>query len=1337
MSAPLSGTQSPARPGASSGLAGYAYQLDVSVWTALELMLVRKLAQELTLEPLSQEDIEATIDPASPMLSEAVPLEDYRLVVQCKLDNTGPWKLTGLSALLSHGARRPSAKAQLADPKARYLLISNADLDGLARNLQVRDLCEWPPADKMPKTLADALGPTDAAGRIAVLAPLPQELVGWRTHQVLTERFHVPLPKVAECREALRQQAWRRLLGDLGGLWTRQQIESLLREFGGYAGDAAILEGFVPPTNWTQLKAALATRHAVIITGPSGTGKTHTARALIAHVQKELPGVDVVHITGGPEKIHLYSSPVVFEIEDPWGRFRSEPSSVPWNDRISDLLRTARPDRLFIITSRSDVLRESGPKSLSANWFVQLEPEHYRRTERYRLFENRRPALPPDGQRAAIHYQDEALDELTTPLEMQRYFDALSEGPQPEENEAEFAHRCLAEAQQGSIEMAILNNLQRRGDWAWALFVWGLMKAHPRLSYKALQAVQAGLARNDVEFEDGLYPFVNFLIGGHQLRQVATEITYYHPRVEVGLGQALREKPQLGSRILRQLIEVLIAQDTPNSDWGREGAARIIQAVQNRPDLNLFLTSDTVAQLDEWIRTCLAKPGEGFEDDLMLAAAVGSEACVPAEVVRWLTATEPDEDDFTTMWSLPTRSDKWYETIRRDPTTQVICEAFVRRLLPGRSPYVSPSLANHIRRLAPDLTGAFRDAALSIVDDGYHSGANLIVDGALEDLDGFLPVVVAAIVFEDELRKERDTGHWLAILNGEYDEEAAEYYAQSEGERGHTADRILTAYVSALRSQRGWEEVRSHPQAEGLRKHWLWVAFRDEATSDDELKVLAEDCIETRFESGLWDHAMGRWRDLFTPRLLDCLTTGCHDAISRQHATRLMAHHLRDEVPSLTNALLAARQEYRLLELACDLGALQANEDDAQAAAASLTDLLQLLPQPLSEVAAAISSDHRHPLSQEALTLLENVNARDNNRLMLAQARALHAHGANVSPLLETLIRATGNDSEEEIKNIRNAVELAITCGHWALVERALSHRFADVRECALRALAQQVSDGPMPANLLDCVADKGQRVRSALIRLIESHMVPEHLAVLIRLSADTWSSGFQPYEGKAYFTVAQQAANALLQWLHIDDTSAAAILEVSKQTADHDVARTLLSSLVRNGTDDARQRVMSLALNTGNPPRHRLAAEALVQESSQVSESLAEQIADGQLLHRAPGVAIPLARVVGACASAQRISTAARALSADSRRQALLIPMWFGARKQRAALAKAVIARLPSELGSLLQAAAEGATKLPRGALESLGDLRVTEEIVVVLAEIFEPRKAKQGEESDSVELL
>ncbi|UDL88387.1 hypothetical protein LGH82_25115 [Mesorhizobium sp. PAMC28654] len=282
-------------------LEGYFYQLDVSILIALDLVLARKVASQVVLEPATEEDLQAEIEDEPGALAETIGLDSHSLVIQCKLRSTGPWKHEDLSRLLAHGKVRKPAKEYLKDSKIRYLLVTSADLDGVARDLRVDVVGEWP--DTIPAEMAKNL-PPDAAGRLAVLASMDREKVDLRTDRLLKERFRIPHTNLAQCREALRREALLRMRGAAHGVWKRAEIERVISDSGGYAAASDALEGFVKPTNWEELTEALDTRHAIIITGASGTGKTRAAKALIADVREKIPGIRHEFVQGGPEKVY-------------------------------------------------------------------------------------------------------------------------------------------------------------------------------------------------------------------------------------------------------------------------------------------------------------------------------------------------------------------------------------------------------------------------------------------------------------------------------------------------------------------------------------------------------------------------------------------------------------------------------------------------------------------------------------------------------------------------------------------------------------------------------------------------------------------------------------------------------------------------------------------------------------------------------------------------------------------------------------------------------------------------------------------------------------------------
>ncbi|GLR97768.1 hypothetical protein GCM10007858_54100 [Bradyrhizobium liaoningense] len=1020
------------KPALSSGgtsLDGYFYQLDVSILTALDLVLAKKVARNVVLEPASEEDLEAEIENAPGAMTEEVSLDAYQLVIQCKLRNTGPWKHEELSRLLAHGTERKPAKERLLDPKVRYLLVTSADLDGAARKLRVEVAGDWPLAKDLPKEMGAKL-PADAGGRLAVLASMDQEKVNTRIDRLLSERFRVPYPKLATCRKALREDALLRMRGAAHGVWDRSDIERAITSADGYTGESEALEGFVPPTNWTELKQALDERNAVIITGASGTGKTRVAKALIAHLRNNMRGLRHVIIQGGPEKIlsDQQPGPVVFEIEDPWGRFRLEPASAPWNDAIDDVLQSSRPDRKFVVTSRSDVLHESNPKSLKKKWFVTLEEENYGTKERIALFENRLPSLAPKLQAIGLRYRDRAIERLLTPLEMHRYFAVLSDGFEEGENEGQFIHRCISDAHLSSIETALLNSVRQRQAWGWAAIIWGLFKARSRLTFTVLPSIQALLTKQQADLEDGLEPHINFLIAGRNIRQSEATLTYQHPRVELGLEQAMKEKPGQSSRLLGYLVDVLIELDSKTSgDWGVESAAHLIAAAKAHETISIAVAADAQTRLDQWLEDRLTSTGEDFEDDLQLAAKVGSQSCIPAEVARWLVSPPKADKDswFFDGWSLPERTANWYQAAKSHPGTSRICAAFVTRILPRNSHSFPDDFSDNIGELSDQVTPAFIEAAMSVVADGYNPNAHAIAEGALKDISAFEGVLASAAEYERTLSQKGDDGLWLSIVNGELDDASAEHYYESGQEDGLTAGDFIERYTRKRRLEDGWQAIRDHAYSRQLAGRWLDIAAKDQDATPAEWSAIGAAVRDDWTESRLWDKLCGELPAILVPQLRDRLLSGGQDRAIRLDGVKAAIHEPSIALADIVNSLVANGNVRRVLELALDIVNADNDKECKEAFAKARHEIKAAVSGPLAEIVRAFVDDKTSAMSVDALKYLEAIEFDSNADAKLAQAELLCKGGVNIERFLQEILTGP-EDNDAQLSTATRAVELAV-----------------------------------------------------------------------------------------------------------------------------------------------------------------------------------------------------------------------------------------------------------------------------------------------------------------------
>ena len=855
-------------------LAGYEYQIDVSVWLALDLVLISRLTEELVLEPASQEDLEAKLTDFEPgRLVSRAPMTGYTLIVQAKRRGGDAWTPTAFRTLLNHGSdTRISAANRLKDANARYLLVTSAGVIGDARKLNRRRAGgTWPKQSAMPKVIAKGIG-HDISGRIAIIANQDDERLRGDIDLLLTEGCRVPNARLYTCRTKLREDARARIASAGGGRWRREELEGVIRAHEGYLASAPELEHYVHPNNWRDLRVAMANRSAAIIIGQSGTGKTLATKMLYDELRKEMPGLTRVLIRLGPSQLRddVTPPPVLYDIEDPWGRFDFDPNSRPWNDQLEDFFAAARPDRMIIATSKLDVAQASGALATVRPWIVALEAENYGKAERQRLYRTRLDSLPRDLRPLARASERQVLDQLATPLEIQKFFDAMrTEDRSGLKNPAGFVAAAIDRAHQNSIERTVIEQIEKRDDVRAAAVIWALLSANGKVTRSTLREIEDGLADADAAMEKGVSPLVDFFVAARNLRQSDGGIvTYYHPRVEAGITRTLENHRQPVRATLRRLIDLLISNSGPGPEWGAGAAARMVGRAGDK--LGVKPSGGAAPKIDAWLEARLAEGGKEFENHLKLAAQVGSVTSNGAEVARFLLHRPDKAFGGMVKWGRADRSADWYSARANDPSTRPLVETFIRNILPEDQTYYPTSFVADLARLSSGLEAAFLDAARKAVYYGYIASDDVIAEGALNDIESFETIVdMAADVLtptEEDRRKAEETN--LDITNDVHSEEYAQHLADNDD--GYTASEFLKAYVARARQTKGWRHVVQHRHAEKLRFYWLRALLeeaREGGVSDEEFAGAFEAGFGTADEDELWSTLLTRWKPEYRPTL--------------------------------------------------------------------------------------------------------------------------------------------------------------------------------------------------------------------------------------------------------------------------------------------------------------------------------------------------------------------------------------------------------------------------------------------------------------------------------------
>lgn len=1310
-------------------LAGYEYQIDVSVWLALDLVLASKLTQELVLEPASDEDIEADLAEFEPgRVVSKVPLGDYTLVVQAKLRGGDAWSVAGVKTLLNHGGKnRKSASERLRSSTIRYLLVTSAALNGGTRGLKVRQAGVWPKASAMPKSIVDNL-PDGSAGRVAIVGNQDEERLHSDIKRLLTESFRVPFARWEECLRALREEARIRINRGGSGRWRREDLERVIRDHEGYIASSPELELYVHPTNWPELRAAMQERHAALIIGQSGTGKTMATRKLYEELREEIPGLAHVAIKLGPHQLRddRTPSPVLYDIEDPWGRFDFDPASRPWNDQLAQFFAHATHDRLIIATSRLDVAQSSGALDSVKPWLIGLEAEHYGKKERIKLYRSRVAALPRELRPVATQVESEVLSKLATPLEIQKFFDALPDiDRQTLKNPAGFISEAIDRAHQSSIERTVVDQIEGRGDVRAAAVIWGLLKAADKLSLSALRSIEEGLFDQDSAMSRGVTPLINFFVAARNLRQSEGFVTYYHPRVEAGIEQALSRDRLVSRKTLRHLIDNLVSLDGPGEAWGVAASARLLLAAARRSELKPTPSATAAAKIDVWLAERLAEGGKEFGSNLQLAAAAGSADSNPAEFARYVLHRPDKSFGGMMMWGAPTHDEAWYARMHADPVVKSLLETFIREVLPTERDDYPTGFVADAERMAADVTPAYLAAASRAVGFGFIHTDDTIAEGALRDLDGFEAIVDAAVEVLTPTAKDREgwEATHLSIINGEYSDEYAQHI--SENDDGHTAGEFLKAYVAKVRATKGWRHLAAHRHLAKLTTYWFRQLMNKTRDSEDAIAVDPEELAGAfaagfggKDEDDLWYVLLRAWNSQYLPALTDRVADGSVAQATNRAALACFVERAPGNLAQIAEGLAQKGDVARLVQIADDLAYLRnrrsGDGDRHESAATAAAALLPPDYANLSDAVLALAKDVKPKLSVGARRILESLTEPSEEvrhlRVQLSASNALDVED-DVRWLL-----ANSTDHHIAVEAVVSAIRLGMA----PEIEAALDHKFADVKARALTAVSANLP-APLPTRLLAMAHDKGSPVRKALVAVLDAKPDPAHLDALLVLAKDDWSRSSRYYGQEDDFPIAQEAISAIAKLPLIGPDAVEILYAIAIDTSDSDVRGPIFTLLAKSAGVSVQDRLFDLAVTPGNVAVRRSAGSALLVAGEAVSTTIVSRITADLLVTRYEPIAVNLTLLLAWRGDVSAVLSAAEQLATNPKRRVLLLLIVWVLRDRDEGAAETIAAMLPAQHPALAWALGQAIENPDDALIADLGEPGICKQVLIYM----QPAKA------------
>lgn len=1171
--------------GAPAALAGYDYQLDVSILAALRILLVTKSASRITLEPANADDIEVELEEDDPGHVEAMAQLGVatRIIMQVKLRRGDPWSIDAFERLLKHGKRRTPAKDHLVDPNVRYLLVTNADVSGVARELLVRDFEEQPGYEKFPESLRKIL-PDAPDGRIAIYATLTPRLLEYEIEHILTTILRVPKDRQGSCLAMLREEAKARMRGTSPGVWAYNDLLGTIRGHGGFLASVAELDAFVEPTNFSDMIRQIEKKNAVVIVGSSGTGKTLAASALCDQARKRHGALDIVVVNpnSDPSSIRqiVQTGPKLFYLEDPWGQNSLRIGSETWTEQLPRMLRGAHPNNQFVVTSRSDMLRGAHALKELAPWSIELEADCYLDGRLAEIYDKRMDLLPPHLQSKALSFRPNVLRTLEKPLELDLFFANILSGRSEDENDGQWLHRLIGVAHRDAVEGVVDRYLTHSDATGHSAIIWGVLAARGSFDRMTLVALMRSLRIAAPELAIGLDKQIDTMIAARHLRQPNTSVAFAHPSVRAGFEKHLKENWFRHELAFTTLLSALTTLPQPYAEWGMETAARLIDegrrlvAGVEGGAFTFEVPAAAQTRIDSWLEAALIDPGADFPKLLQLASDVGSATSNPSELARWLlTSVQSGAAFFNERWKAPTFTDAWYERISQDPRSFPIAERFVRGQLSDERGSYGTGFPVALDRIATGLEDAYLHAARRLVGMGHGPNIEAVVTGALRDLPAFEAVFEEALddLARDDAKRAEDAERSRVIDDGECDYGFEEYYTSGPDDDGYASGIIAGLYIEAVRAAGNWKALAEHNRVYEFGYYWARAIQKTDAAtppSPAELTTMFAAAQADGHEHEGWDALRQHWHPDFREKLKQTLSVGIPVQSSSYAA---MACAISVDRTLLAEAFDGSPTSASRIAFLCDL--IDAPSRYVQIGKAGSRSLIKALGPLYREIGWALlhGTSSTAPLSSRAVEILQQAAETAPPRILSKILPLLiEAGGAPTEPIRRWLRETADKDLAEAAASAAAAIE------DEEAIAMALQHPRANARVVALEFLTGR-ANAPFPVDILALSTDPGHRVRQALVHALMAKPHLEHLLVLLRLTGDTWSDADPSHNEPDSFPIAREAVKALATYAPLSDQISEQLITLATTTPDRALGQECLKVAACHGSPAIRKMIHAM----------------------------------------------------------------------------------------------------------------------------------------------------------------
>jgi hypothetical protein len=1144
---------------------GYEYQILATVWTGLDLIVRRAVCDHIVVEPVSEEDIAAQLDEEQASATLKLPNpRGYPVEIQIKLRRSGHWTPSMFGQVLSGsgdgpGTRGPSRRIRpiqnlINTPHLRFAMITDARMNDELLSFRVGVLGEHSNAVELPHGL-NAPNASEVACRIGVLTECSEEVLRLRIGECL-RHAHVPSTKQEDCIEQLRQVVKKRLLGEMPNEWNRKEIESILTNFDGFP-ERRTLSPLVPPNNYEKLQSYLATQNVLLITGPPGAGKTHTASHLVHEYRLHEDPYEVVEVQGGDgigkvrERLDDQGR-VLFFIHDPWGLYKATERSQEWATELPRIVGRANVGKKFLITSRTAIKEEFMSAEFRNKLSVSniaISEENFDETSRELILEH---ALAGAGHLQtdfAAKHQQRIISQLRLPLAIESFAQSLTTFSMPPEPSLE---ALIGASNIEVIAHKVQQEVESQGDTAIAsaTILWALFSLRQVLRLEEVQ-----LGRKDAR--QGRYigqidpeKLFEHFVRSKRVSQSERESFYAHPTFIEGLERIVEANPGIADDVLSALLTGMCENNRIDKVQG------ILRHLRQR---NTPIPTSAQNALNSYLLEQLNKVDQFDGSRLFRNIAdyfVGNDPV--AILIRTLmSGAHRSHNGMPLGWRLKPISESDSVTIRDSKAALESAKAFVRFAIidfDGER-YRACELVAFFNGFGWDLTPQFLEALTDSLEQGASNSPMLAEAALLGSQPPYDEVLAMGLDGLDYARQSlgKLNDEYRRAEQGELNGEHSSHIFDQADEQPYGPERVIKVAVVLRRSMEGYDWLICHPRIADLIE--TWVDTIEAGTSDDEIKAVIATCsIENRH---LGWRAIWRARaSTFAPQLFDALL--CCPANELVEVIRAITVIVPPgDWQSRVIPSLASQSLQRRLQIASALQHPSIQHNESSVSDIALQQIFQ--PSEMRALEACFSwegpesiRDLVSSFAEAEAAVLRELTTLSGDAICVKAALVLHQIGEVQTASLDRWINSPAVNTRFYAYHLAGLSRSDVGMG--ILRFNGVNDSDYRCRRVSLGYLASHATEESW-AHVLQAANDRSGPIRECCARLIAHHHYQngeQTLRSLIRDTRDISEDHHLTIYGGCDFHVARAAAQALNELPHLSPETIADMINFVVGGADN-----------------------------------------------------------------------------------------------------------------------------------------------------------------------------------------